>query len=139
MATITYPISLPYIAVEGLGGLQPAAEVQLFNGQQSTRTVGIFDSGSVLTIFSSRIAILLGIEDVIASGMRQPISTFGGPLDVYMFDLEIEILATNTRLAAQVGFFAGHAPRNILGRSVVFSALQIGFHDSASTVHLRPE
>jgi hypothetical protein len=138
LATVIYSTSLPYMAVEGMHGLQPAAEVELSNGDRRIRTVGIFDSGSVLTVFSNYIATLLGIDDV-TTGTRQEITTFGGNLDVYMFDLEIEVLATATKVPAQIGFLAGHAPRNILGRGVIFSALQIGFHDSASIIHLRPD
>src|SRR5437763_7680555 len=98
-------------------GLQPAVEVALFNSGMSVNTVGILDSGSVFTVFSCEFAELLGIENVV-DGRRERISTLADSRDVYFFDLEIEILAAGLRFPAQIGFFAGKAARNILGRIV---------------------
>ena len=47
-----------------MAGFQPAVEVELINGTQTVRAVGVLDSGSALTVFSSEFAELLGIEDV---------------------------------------------------------------------------
>jgi hypothetical protein len=119
-------------------GVQPAAEVTLYNHDQATNAVGIFDSGSPFTVFSPEHAALIGIDDV-TTGNQQRISTFGGGLDIYLFDLEIQLLAAGGRFAAQIGFFVTHAPRNILGRSVMFSAFEIGFHERGGQIHLRHE
>lgn len=119
-------------------GVQPAAEVTLYNGDLTTTTVGIFDSGSTYTVFSPEYAALIGIEDV-SVGNRARINTLAGPLDIYLFDLEIQLREAGRRFAAQIGFFSGHAARNILGRSVVFAAFEIGFHETAQSIHLRPE
>ena len=138
MPTINYPVSLAYRAVPGINGLQPAAEVRLFNGDMNTTAVGIFDSGSQYTVFRPEHARLIGIRDVTA-GHPEGVSTLGGAIEIYLFDLEIQLLEAGPRFAGQVGFFAGHASRNILGHSVVFSAFEIGFHERAQVIHLRPE
>lgn len=119
-------------------GVQPAAEVTLYNGNLTTTAVAVFDSGSIYTVFSPQYAELIGIEDV-TTGHRAGINTLAGPSDIYLFDLEIQLREAGQRFAAQIGFFAGHAARNILGRSVVFAAFEIGFHESAQSIHLRPE
>jgi hypothetical protein len=119
-------------------GVQPAAEVTLYNGNLTATAVGVFDSGSLYTVFSPQYAELIGIEDV-TIGNRAVINTLAGPRDIYLFDLEIQLREAGQRFAAQIGFFAGHAARNILGRSVVFAAFEIGFHESAQRIHLRPE
>lgn len=119
-------------------GVQPAAEVTLYNGNLTTKAVAVFDSGSIYTVFSPQYAELIGIEDV-TSGNRAGINTLAGPSHIYLFDLEIQLREAGHRFAAQIGFFPGHAARNILGRSVVFAAFEIGFHESAQRIHLRPE
>lgn len=120
-------------------GVQPAAEVILYNHDLATNAVGIFDSGSPFTVFSPEQAALIGIDDVTV-GNRQRISTLGGGLfDIYLFDLEIELRAAGTRFAGQIGFFAGRAPRNILGRSVIFTSFKIGFHERGSLIYLQHE
>lgn len=119
-------------------GLQPAAEVQIFNGTMTTKTVGIFDSGSAYTVFSPEFAEVIGIDDV-TTGTPERIGTLGGPIRIYFFDLEIQLLGAGPRFAGQIGFFAGHAPRNILGRSVIFSAFEIGFHERGQIIYLRSE
>jgi len=121
-----------------MSGLQPAAEVKLFNGDLTTMAVGIFDSGSPYTVFSPEHAMLIGIDDVMA-GTPEGINTLGGPIQIYLFDLEIQLLGAGPRFAGQIGFFAGHASRNILGRSVIFSAFEIGFHERGQQIHLRSE
>jgi hypothetical protein len=132
--TVNYEVSIPYQAIPGMPGLQPAAEVELFNGNSRARAVGILDSAASHTGFSSEIATLLGIEDV-SAGRRVVISTLGGEIDLYMFDLEMRIVALGIRFAAQIGFFPTHTPRNILGRIVVFSQFQIGFSERTSQIH----
>lgn len=119
-------------------GVQPAAEVTLYNGNLSTTAVAVFDSGSPYTVFSPQYAELIGIDDV-TTGNRVGVNTLAGQRDIYLFDLEIQLREAGRRFAAQIGFFAGHAARNILGRSVVFAAFEIGFHESAQSIYLRPE
>jgi hypothetical protein len=119
-------------------GVQPAAEVALYNGPQTTNAVGVFDSGSLYTVFSPEHAELIGIDDVLV-GSPERINTLGGGIDIYLFDLEIRLLAAGTRFAAQVGFFPARSPRNILGRSVIFAAFEIGFHERAQLLRLRAE
>ena len=121
-----------------MAGVQPAAEVTLYNGNLSTIAVAVFDSGSLYTVFTPEQAALIGIEDV-TTGNWAGINTLAGPRDIYLFDLEIQLREAGRRFAAQIGFFAGHAARNILGRSVIFAAFEIGFHESAQRIHLRPE
>jgi|SRR5208337_1992328 len=119
-------------------GVQPAAEVILYNHDLATNAVGIFDSGSPFTVFSPEQAALIGIDDVTA-GNPVRITTFGGGLEIYLFDLEIELPAAGARFAGQIGFFAGPAPRNILGRSVIFSSFKIGFHERGNVIYLQHE
>jgi hypothetical protein len=69
-------------------GVQPATEVTLYNGEQSTNAVAIFDSGSTYTVFSPEHAQLIGIDDVTAGNLER-ISTLGGSREIYLFDLEI--------------------------------------------------
>jgi hypothetical protein len=121
-----------------MAGVQPAAEVTLYNGDRTTNAVGVFDSGSLYTVFSAEYAELIGIEDL-TRGNRVGVHTLAGQRDIYLFDLEIQLREAGQRFAAQIGFFEGHAPRNILGRSVVFAAFEIGFRESAQRIHLRPE
>jgi hypothetical protein len=121
-----------------MSGLQPAAEVKLFNGDRNTTAVGILDSGSPYTVFSPEHAALIGIHDI-ADGRSESVSTFGGLIQVFFFDLEVQLVGTSHRFAGQIGFFAGHAPRNILGRGVIFSSFQIGFHERRQVIHLRAE
>ena len=119
-------------------GVQPAAEVILYNGDLETKAVAVFDSGSPFTVFSPEHAQLVGIDDVTV-GNRERISTLGGGIDIYLFDLELRLVKAGVRFAGQVGFFQQRAPRNILGRSVIFASFEIGFHESAQRLHLRAE
>jgi hypothetical protein len=134
---VNYPVSIAYRTVPNMLGVQPAAEVTLYH-VTSTTAVAVFDSGSLYTVFSPEHALLIGIEDL-TTGNKAVINTLAGPRDIYLFDLEIQLREAGRRFAAQVGFFAGHAARNILGRSVIFAAFEIGFHESAQRIHLRPE
>lgn len=138
MTTVDYPVSLPYRVVPRMSGLQPAAEVRLFNGDTTTIAIAIFDSGSIYTAFRPEHAELLGIDDVTA-GRPETVNTLGGLTVIYLFDLEIQLAAMGARLAGQIGFFPGPAARNVLGRSVIFSAFEVGFHERAQHVHLRAE
>jgi len=121
-----------------MSGLQPAVEVKLFHGDISTTAVAIIDSGSSYTVFSPEHAALIGIDDV-RVGYPEGINTLGGPIQIYLFDMEIQLLGAGPRFAGQIGFFSGHASRNILGRSVVFSSFQIGFRERGEVIHLRGE
>jgi|SRR5271157_251795 len=140
MTTVDYPVSLPYRTVPRMSGLQPAAEVRLFNGDMTTTAVGIFDSGSPYTVFGPEHAALIGIDDV-TTGRPEGVNTLGGAIRIFLFDLEIQLLGVGAgpRFAGQIGFFSGHASRNILGRSVIFSAFEIGFHERGQQIHLRSE
>jgi hypothetical protein len=138
VVTVNYPVSIAYRAVPNMAGVQPASEVTLFNGAQSTAAVAVFDSGSLYTVFSPEYAQLIGIEDVTV-GNRQGINTLAGQRDIYLFDMDIQLRETGPRFGAQIGFFAGHSARNILGRSVVFAAFEIGFRESEQVLHLRSE
>ena len=117
-------------------GMQPAAEVTLYYAGREANAVGVFDSGSVYTVFSPEYAELIGIDDV-TNGNREVVGTLAGAREIYLFDLEIQLGVAGARFAGQVGFFAGHAARNILGRSVFFSAFEIGFHERAGRINLR--
>ena len=117
-------------------GTQPAAEVILYLGNHSARAVGIFDSGSVYSVFSPEYAALIGIDDITA-GNREDISTLAGSRPMFLFNLEVQLGIIGPRFAAQIGFFEGHVSRNILGRSVFFSAFEIGFQEHAGILNLR--
>lgn len=121
-----------------MSGLQPAAEVRLFNGGMTTTAIGVFDSGSPYTVFGPEHATLIGIDDV-TTGLQEDVNTLGGAIQIFLFDLEIQLLGAGPRFAGQIGFFSGHASRNILGRSVIFSSFQIGFHERGQVIHLRAE
>ena len=138
MPIVNYPVSLPYRTIPRLNGLHPAAEVRLFNGHKDTIAVGILDSGSPYTAFSPEYAGFIGIDDVTV-GHLEDVSTLGGGIQIYLFDLEIQLLKAGPRFAGQIGFFAGHASRNILGRSVIFSAFEIGFHERGQVIYLRAD
>ncbi len=138
MTTVTYPVSIAYSAVPNMRGVQPAAEVVLYNGGLETKAVAVFDSGSPYTVFSPEHGQLIGIDDVTV-GNPERITTFGGGIDIYLFDLELRLVAAGGRFAGQIGFFPARAPRNILGRSVVFAAFEIGFRESVQRLHLRAE
>ena len=119
-------------------GLQPAAEVELSSANQRTRAVAIFDSGSMLTTFGSDTALLLGIDDVTV-GHAGRVTTLAGVRDVYLFDLDLQLVGIGQPFQAQVGFFPTPIPRNILGRIVFFSKFEIGFRDTTGDLHLREE
>ncbi len=119
-------------------GVQPAAQVALFHGEITARAVAVLDSGSPYTVFSPEYAELIGIDDVTA-GFPERVSTLGGPIQIYFFDLEIEIIGAGPRFGGQIGFFSIRAPRNILGRSVIFSAFEIGFRERGQLIQLRSE
>lgn len=104
MTTVEYSATVLYRAVPGMRGVQPAAEVTLHNGDLTTNAVAIFDSGSPFTVFSPEHAQLIGIDDV-TTGSREQISTLGGGrFEIYLFPLEIELLASGPRFAGQIGF-----------------------------------
>ncbi len=106
MPIVNYSVSLPYRAVPNVPGTQPAAEVTLYSGGLETNAVGIFDSGSLYTVFGEEHAALIGIDDITV-GNREGVITLGGPRNVFLFDLEIRLSAAGRRFAAQIGFFQG--------------------------------
>jgi hypothetical protein len=120
-----------------MAGLQPASEITLYNGELAANAVAVFVSGSLYTAFGPEYAALIGIE--VGDGQRVNVHTLGGVRDIFFFQLEIQLREAGQRFGAQIGFFEGHVARNILGRSVVFSAFEIGFRESTQSIHLRPE
>ena len=119
-------------------GTQPAVEVELGYAGATTRAVAIVDSGSIWTLFSSEVAEMIGIEDVTA-GHHDRVATLAGARDVYFFDVELRVVAVDQAINAQIGFFGGRTPRNILGRSVFFSAYEVGFRETAGELYLLRE
>jgi hypothetical protein len=140
MATVVnYPFSVPYRDVPGVGAV-PAVEVELYNGAQSARTVGIFDSGATHTVFGVQFAEALGIDDVTA-GQRVRATTMGGPIEYFLFDMEMALRIDDEviRFPGQIGFSPFRIPRNILGRIVIFTRFELGFREQAQHLHIRPE
>ena len=136
---LIYEFRMPYQVLPFLGA-QPAVNVQLEFGNQKTQTVGILDSGSVLTVFDEEVARRLGIENI-AEGRPIRGTSLGGPFQLYLFDVNMTLLANGrmTRFPAQVGFRPGYQNRNILGRNLVFSYFQVGFHEREQEVYLQPQ
>lgn len=87
---VSYQVELPYISLPGFTDLRPGIHVLLHHGHKSVVTVGILDSGSTHTVFSAEIAELLGITDL-ATGGRARLRSFGGPFDVFLFAVELEV------------------------------------------------
>jgi hypothetical protein len=138
VANVNYPVTIPYRTLPNMSGLQPAAEVVLFHGDRAVRAAGILDSGSVFTVFGQEFADLLGIDDI-THGAPARINTLAGMREIHFFDLEIAVSAVGPRFSGQIGFFSGHVSRNILGRALIFSAFEIGFHERTQRIHLRPD
>jgi hypothetical protein len=138
MPQINYPYTQPYLSSPS--GLTPLMQVKLINGTVSTGALGTVDSGSTVTVFKPEHANLLGIEDV-TSGDLQQITTQGGGVDCYVFNLEMQVeFGDDTiRFPCRIGFFVGNMPRNILGRNVLFQHFQIGFNDRNQEIYLLPE
>ena len=121
-AIVNYPFSIPYRHVPG-GGTVPAVEVELYYGPQSARTVGVFDSGAMHTVFGVQLAETLRINDVTA-GQRVTARSMGGPVEYFLFDMEIALRIDDEtlRFPGQIGFFPNRSPRNILGRILIFTS-----------------
>lgn len=136
---VNYPFSVPYRHVPG-AGVVPAVEVELYHGPQSARTVGVFDSGAMHTVFGVQLAETLGINDVRA-GQRVAARSMGGPVEYFLFDMEIALRIDDEtlRFPGQIGFFPVRSPRNILGRILIFTRFELGFREHAQHVHIRPE
>jgi hypothetical protein len=139
MATVHYSFSAAYVPLENLG-LAPALSVQLVYAGRRTTAVAILDSGSTFTVFNPEHAALIGIDDVFL-GERARMSTQGGGIDYYIFQLEmnVQIGAHNNLFPCRVGFFDARRPRNILGRDLMFRHYEIGFRDTQEIVHFRQE
>jgi hypothetical protein len=137
--TVNYEVLMPYRALPGLG-LQPAVEVRLHLGGREARAPGIFDSGSVWTVFGEEIARLLGIANI-ADGDAVRASTFGGEITLYRFPVELEVAVDGIRdsFPGQVCFRPGRTSRNILGRDLFFPHFQIGFRDARQSIYLSSE
>jgi hypothetical protein len=136
---VSYQTKLKYLPVPRLG-LQPALEVGLSFGGRHARAWGILDSGSMVTVFSAEVATRLGIASI-EDGHPMTIGTFGGPASIYLFEVELNVAANGlrSRFPAQFGFSPGHPSRNILGRNLIFSHLQIGIRESRQEIYLSLE
>lgn len=140
MATIRYSHEQPYYPVPG-AGLQPALPVRLILGKQTARAVGILDTGSAVTVFNSEVADFLGIRNI-EDGDRLVARTQAGVVEIYLFDLEMEVQLSpseSQQFPARVGFLPSPRARNILGRNIVFSHYQIGFRERHHVTYLEPE
>jgi hypothetical protein len=138
MPTVDYPLTARY--QPGAGGTRaPLLLVELIRGDNSTRVLGTVDSGSTITVFNPEHAEVLGIENL-DEGEPTSVSAQAGPVDYYVFDLEMRIeLQTHVkRFPCRVGFFTVRRPRNILGRDYIFRH-QVGFHDMTEEIYFRPE
>lgn len=146
---VVYDVELPYQDISDIGIrlVAPALPVLLrrwdrtFGNERTTETVGVMDSGSTHTVFSSELATLLGINDL-ENGSKISIRTAGGSIYAYMFDdveMEITIGSIRKKFSSQIRFADRHIPRNILGLDLVFQNFQIGFHDSRQRVYLRDD
>lgn len=139
MPIVDYPLTARYQPGAG-GALAPLLLVELILAGNSTRVVGTVDSGSTITVFNPEHAQLLGIENL-EDGEAGRLSTQGGPVDYYLFDLEmrIQLQAHTNQFPCRVGFFATRRPRNILGRDYIFRHYQVGFRDVVEEIYFRPE
>lgn len=137
---VDYDVEVPYRTLPNFSNLSPALEITLHLSAKAARTVGILDTGSTHTVFKNELAIQLGISDITA-GTRTTLRSAGGPFDIYLFDVELEVDAgtIQRRFSGQVGFAAGHLPRNILGLNLVFQHFRIGFRDARQCLYLLPE
>lgn len=92
--------------------------------EETTAMFAVLDSGSSVSVFMPEMAELLGIEDIAAVGDPMNVSTCGGTITIYLFDVEMELLldSSNERFTCQVGFPDRRIPRNILGRNLAFMA-----------------
>ncbi|MCI0637833.1 MAG: retropepsin-like domain-containing protein [Gemmataceae bacterium] len=139
MPTITFPATSAYRYLPGLG-LQPALDVTLFYGSSRTSAPGLLDTGAQVSVFSLDVAEGLGIQEV-ARGERTSVRTLGGGLDVYLFDVEMEVRLPKVvrRFPAQVGFFPVVTSRNILGRNLIFAHFLIAFSEGKQEIYFRPD
>jgi hypothetical protein len=139
MPIVDYPLTARYQPGAG-GALAPLLLVELIRGGNSTRVLGTVDSGSTITVFNPEHAQVLGIENL-EDGEAGRLSTQGGPVDYYLFELEmrIQLQAHTNQFPCRVGFFATRRPRNILGRDYIFRHYQVGFRDVAEEIYFRPE
>jgi Aspartyl protease len=138
MTAIDYPFSSPYMDVGA--GLAPVLEVELFLAAASVRVLGVVDSGSTFTIFNPEYAQALEIDDL-HGGVPGRVSTQAGPIDFYIFDMEmaVQLAGHVNRFPCRVGFFESRRPRNILGRNYIFRLYEIGFCDTRNLLRFRPE
>lgn len=137
---VIYEAELPYRSLPGFSVVSLALPVTLEWNGRTAQTVGVLDSGSTHTVFSSEIASPLGIRDI-TQGTPLDIRTAGGVIRMYLHDLGLEVRTglVHRRFFGQVGFAESHLPRNILGLNLVFQQFQIGFRDSRQRVYLLPE
>jgi hypothetical protein len=134
--TLVFQGRLPYLRLPQWGPT-PAAQVILRrNGQETTTLLAVLDSGSSVTVFQPEMAELLGIDDVASSKVTQQLSTGGGPITIYLHDVEMELVleSSSETIACQIGFADRHIPRNILGRNLVFTVFTLAFMECNGVV-----
>jgi hypothetical protein len=115
----------------------PSAEVILHMGDSHTGTVfAILDTGATVTIFQPELALDLGIEDITTAPIFETVSTGGGPIRAYQFQVEMELALNGhrSRFGCTVGLAERHIPRNILGRNLVFQHYTFAFRERESEV-----
>ncbi|SRR5216683_5655099 len=139
MPIVDYPLTAAYQPADE-GALAPLLMVELIRGGHSARVLGAVDSGSTITVFNPEHALTLGIENLEAGEPRR-VTTQGGPVDYYVFDIEmqIDLQGHKHKFPCRAGFFTVRKRRNILGRDYIFRHYQIGFRDRSEQIYLRAE
>lgn len=85
-APIQFEGRLPYRRLPNQGPC-PFAQVTLrLNGNEVT-AFAVLDSGASVTVFQRELAAQLGIDDI-TTGLRDDVSTGGGPVASYLFDVD---------------------------------------------------
>jgi hypothetical protein len=139
MPNVDYPLTARYLPSPG-GPLAPLLMVELIRGANSARVLATVDSGSTITVFNPEHAEVLGIDNL-ENGEPGHVSTQAGPVDYFIFDIEmrIQLQNHNNQFPCRVGFFSHRRPRNILGRDQLFRRYQVGFRDIHEEIYFRPE
>jgi predicted aspartyl protease len=138
---IEFEGTLSYKQPPGFPEKTPLAEVVLYSGDRRTGSVfAVLDTGSSVTVFQQELAGDLGIDDITAGASHIVISTGGGSITAYLFDVEMEVVldAHTQRISCQVGFADRHIPRNILGQNLIFRLYTFAFREQDSTIYFVP-
>jgi hypothetical protein len=134
--SIVFQGRLPYRRLPNVG-LLPGLGVILRSGSNETAEMfAVLDSGSTFSVFQPQMAELLGIDNVTSSSTTRDISTCGGPITIYLFDVEMELLlgSSSEKFTCQVGFPDKPIPRNILGRDLAFMKFTFAFRERDESV-----